>query len=280
MSSSRGRKPDRQRIHLTEHAPENPAAELAEVEIYKTQSVTEDDFCVGLTARFGTILLACENWSYNVASSIREAYVQLETNNCLISREGRYGDDTRPSSYDIDREAKSSTTEKSNLSADAKGSAGVGSNGVRLPSLAASFSAGKSRSTQSIKSESHKIKESVNSITAASGGRWRFSDVISETLSGKYEPHEHLCKISVPTDKIRGKVIARMYFYPKDLSLQFHHSDLRFSEKIFKERPSNLSVAKALLAKYMRGINPNETKNIDGRIIVGLSRLDYKISND
>lgn len=280
MSTDRDRKRDRQRIHLIERPSNNPAEELAEVEIYKTQSITEDDFCVGLTARFGHMPISCMDWAYSVSTSIREAYVQIDTNNCALARDGRYGDATRPSKFTRERKVKSETTEKLSADGDAKAKLGVGASGFGLPNLGVALSAKGSKSTQLVASEGFKIKEDSSSITAAAGRKWRFSDLISNALQGKYEPHEHLCKISVLPPAKRGHVVARMFFYPKDIVLDVHEVNKKLSERIFKDRPNNVAVAKALLGKHLRALNPTDEKNIDGRIVVGLSRLDYKIYND
>lgn len=280
MSSSRGRKPDRQRIHLTERPAENPAEELAEIEIYKTQSITEDDFCVGLTARFGSMAVSCENWVYSVNTTIKEAYVHIATDNCAVARDGRYGDDPRPLDYLANRNVKLTTVEKTKIDGGGKIEAGIGAKGLRLPSLGFNLSGQASKSSEAKSSESHKIQEVTRSITALPGDKWRLSDLISATLQGKYEPSEHLCKISVKSGARSGAVVARMFFYPKDISLEVHETEQGGVGRIFKERPGNLAVAKALLGKHLRGLNAANAKHADGRIILGNSQLDYKISDD
>lgn len=280
MSSSRGRKPDRQRIHLTERPAENPAEELAEIEIYKTQSITEDDFCIGLTARFGSMPISCENWAYSVNTTLKEAYVHIATDACAVARDGRYGDDPRPLEYLADKDIKRTIVEKTNFEGGGNVKAGFGVAGIRLPSMGFSLSAQASKSSEAKSSESHKIQEITRSIAALPGDKWRLSDLISATLQGKYEPSDHLCKVSVAAGAKSGNVIARMFFYPKDISFEVHETEQVGVGRIFKERPGNVSVAKALLGKYLRGLNPANAKHKDGRIILGNSQVDFKISDD
>lgn len=265
------------RIVLTEDTPDNPIDTLAEIEIYKTQSVKDFDFCIGAVTRFNAISVACDNWAYSVIIRLKQATMQISTENSRIARDGRAGDQNRPSKLEITH--SSSEKLKSSAGAGGKigGQAGIGAGGVDIPSLKASFSIGGDVKKSIDTAESFKADSVIHSITALPGGRWLIADVISENLCGKYEPEEHLCKISVDLLKLSGSATSFLYFYPRDLSIEPVQTEGTVLKKLAKERPGNVSVAKALIAKHLRNLNPLEQSNLDGRIIIGTSKINYKL---
>ena len=71
-----------------------------------------------------------------------------------------------------------------------------------------------------------------------------------------------------------------LQFYPRDLKLD-HEESTGFSIPLLKTKPTNVAVARALIAKHLRSLNPTkQTQPSDGRINLAASVLHYEVRRD
>lgn len=166
---------------------------------------------------------------------------------------------------------------QSNLGGKVGAKFAVGPGGFKVPEFALAANASAENISANKDIEAYKIRSTLNSITSHPGGRWLISDLISENLSGKYQPEEHLCKIQISEDKTSGSATGELYFYPRDLSIEAIQTESRSLRVFSKEKPEKVAVAKALIAKYLKELNPNHQSVLDGRIVIGSSKINFKL---
>ena len=71
-----------------------------------------------------------------------------------------------------------------------------------------------------------------------------------------------------------------LQFYPKDLKLD-HEESTGFSIPLLKTKPTNVAVARALIAKHLRSLNPTKPEqSSDGRINLAASVVHYEAGRD
>jgi hypothetical protein len=194
-----------------------------------------------------------------------------------VSRNGRAGSN-RPLARisDIETKASRSAERKSSNSVGAEFEASSSSTSLLSASAKGAREAGLVSSAEIVSTT--RSQETVESFTVLTKDRWELRDVFAPALHGQYAPEDHFCKIDIgqPT----GSVRALLQFYPKDLILDPEESS-GFAASIFKNKPTNISVAKALVAKHLRSINPEALSGRnDGRINLAASIVHYEVRRD
>lgn len=245
---------------------ENPF-DLVEAEIYKTQSVTNIDFALGFDATFNEYRVYDPTRGQTIIIRLKLARVEVVTNACKISRQGRAGNIPRPTKAISKISRTETTSNESKIGGDASVEAGV-SNWIPKLGLRLKGKGGATRSIVSTEKATEKEDGVRSSFLYVGNGKWVISDVFSAILAGRYTPEDHLCSIDATNED--GSIECRVYFYQEDMDIvSVSDTPIEFS----KTSPKS-ALIKAMIAKGLSNLNESENLK-DGRVVISVSGIEY-----
>jgi hypothetical protein len=140
-----------------------------------------------------------------------------------------------------------------------------------------SVGAGAAQDTKHSATETQVTDHLEEPVISISGNRWRFSAVAHAYMQSRYSGDEALCKLRIKGATVR--VEGRLCFQPKDIYLVEVESSPALLER-FKRSPNQAAIAKILLSKHLKEINPISDKAGPSLIVGSVSTLRGEIKND
>lgn len=260
-----------------EQTPQAGCADLLEVVLFAPQGASEQDFLLGADVRFGTMVVSAEDWSKSVEIGLARATLGLDLKGCEIDPSaGRYGD-RKPSTAKMHVQRTQAASTSTHVGA--KGSLGLRVKGpaVALGETDLALSAGAARDSRISSTETQVADTREEPVVAMSGNKWRFSAVVDDYMQSRYSGDEALCKLRVTSPSI--KVEGRLTFLPKDIVMIDVEAPAAFLDR-FKKSPNQTAIAKVLLAKHLREINPMTDKSVSPSIVGWSSTLAGEVKTD
>jgi hypothetical protein len=244
--------------------------DLLEAVLFAPQGSSEHDFLLGADVRFGSMLVASEDWSKSVEIGLAKATLSIDLAGCEIDPSvHRYGDKKQVSAKTHVQRTQVATA---NAQIDTKASLGASarSSGVGAAIGEARIAAGHSKGKKLSSTETQVVDSHEEPVVALSGNRWRFSAVSDSFMQSRYAGHEALCKIQVTGATVR--VDGRLSFQPKDIVIVDIECISTSLLDSFKKSPNKTAIAKVLLSKHLKEINPI-SERASGAIIGWVSSL-------
>jgi hypothetical protein len=244
--------------------------ELLEVVLFAPQGANEHDFLLGADVRFGTMTVASDDWTKSVEIGLSRAVLALEMLGCEIDPSGHRFGDKPPASVKTHKE----NTETASTATQSKGALSLvlsaSSSAAKLAAKGdTSASAGFAKSKKVSSTAKQVVEAHEDPVVALSGNRWRFSSIGEEFMQSRYAGGEALCKLKITSSTV--KVEGKLSFYPKDLTIIDVECTSPSLLDSWKKSPTKAAIAKVLLAKHLRTLNPVE--NLGAPIAGGVSIL-------
>jgi hypothetical protein len=260
-----------------DHTAQQGCADLLEVVLFVPQGANEQDFELGADVRFGTMLVSSEDWSKSVEIGLARATLSLDLSGCEIDPAAHRLGDQKPIRAKTHVQRTHTTNKTGKIGA--KGAVGVTARGDAISAGKASLSvdAGAAHDTKVSSTETQVTDRHEEPVTSISGNRWRFSAVAQAYMQSRYSGDESLCKVRVKGTSV--KVEGRLNFQPKDIYLVDVDSSSSLLER-FKRSPNQAAIAKILLSKHLKEINPISDKAGPSLIVGSISTLRGEIKND
>jgi hypothetical protein len=245
-------------------------ADLLEVVLFAPQGANEHDFLLGADVRFGTMTIASDDWTKSVEIGLSRAMLGLDTVGCEIDPSAHRFGDKPPRSVKTHRE----NTETASTAKQSKGSVSLGISGSSSTGkVAAKGGVGANAGFAKNKNFSSTAKQVVEAledpVVALSRNRWRFSSVGEDFLQSRYAGGEPLCKIKITSASV--KIEGKLSFYPKDLTIIDTECTSTSLLDSWRKSPTKAAIAKVLVAKHLKGLNPDD--NLGRPIAGGVSVL-------
>jgi hypothetical protein len=251
--------------------------DLLEVVLFAPQGANEQDFLLGADVRFGTMVVASEDWSKSVEIGLARATLGLELRGCEIDPSAPRFGDRKPAvaKTHVQRTqvAGSASHAGGKVSLGAKLKGGTVSLGENEASVG--VAASMDRKVSSTETQVADTREEP--VVAMSNNRWRFSAVAEAYMQSRYSGDETLCKVHVTEPNI--KVEGRLAFQPKDIVMIEVDAHPTFLDR-FKKSPNQAAIATILLAKHLKEINLLEDKSGSASIVGWCSTLRGDVKND
>jgi hypothetical protein len=251
--------------------------DLLEVALFAPQGTNERDFLIGADVRFGTMVVAADDWSKSVEIGLAKATLNLDLTGCAIDPAVQRFGDQKPTSLKTHLERKQVENKTAHLSA--KGSIGATAKNASISGaeVGLSLGAGVTQDANLSSTETQVANVREEPVVAMSGNRWRFSAVAQAFMQSRYSGDEALCKVRVngPTVKVEG----RLTFQPKDIVIVDVETSPVFLDK-FKKSPNKAAIAKVLLSRHLKEINPLADKGGTASIVGWISNLRGDVKHD
>lgn len=235
---------------VLEQAAQPGCSDLLEVVLFTPQGANEQDFMVGADVRFGRMILASDDWAKSVEIGLCTATLGLELTGCAIDPAAHRFGDKQPVSAKTHVQRTQVETKNSKIGATASlavSGRGTGDGEVKL-------GGGLAKEAKLSSTETQVMDTREEPVVAISGNRWRFSCVAEGFMQSRYSGHEALCKIQVKAPSIR--VDGRLSFQPKDIVIVDIECPSASLLDRFKKSPNRAAMAKVLLSKHLKEINP------------------------
>jgi hypothetical protein len=231
----------------------NGCPSLLEVDLFAPQGATNKDFVIGAEVRFGSMTFCSSDFGRSIELGLSSAILKLNLTGCNIAPgTSRFGDQLPISAV---TSLKTEKTRKNAISGKIGSSIGLAASTARQ-SVSAKLDA-KAESSASVNTSSTQtgaIKLRDDPVVSLSGNRWRFTAVHCDYMQSRYLGDETLCTILLEEET--AQVEGQLTFYPKDLFLIDIEDEGRQLLNLFGRSPNKSAIARALLAKYLRQLNP------------------------
>jgi hypothetical protein len=269
--------PKKPKAITLEHAAQPGCADLLEVVLFSPQGANEQDFLVGADVRFGTMLVSSDDWSKSVEIGLARATLNLDLSGCEIDPAAPRLGDQRPVSVKTHLQRTHTTNKSAQIGVKGSGRAKVSDASLSTGEASLSLAGGAAQDTKHSSTETQVTDRREEPVISMSGNRWRFSAVAQAYMQSRYSGDETLCKMRVKGAAVR--VEGRLSFQPKDIYLVDVESPSPLLE-LFKRSPNQAAIAKILLAKHLKEINPISDKAGPSLIVGSVSVLHGEIKND
>jgi hypothetical protein len=223
--------------------------DLLEVVLFAPQGANESDFMLGADVRFGTMTVASEDWAKMVEIGLSTAILSLDLSGCEVDPAGHRFGDKPPVSAKTHLQRTQVATKSTDLGGKASTEASTKSVQGEIK-----LSAGLTKGSKVSSTETQVVDTRQEPVVAISNNRWKFSSVAEGFMQSRYSGHEALCKIEVKAPNVR--VDGRLTFQPKDIVIVDVECASTALLERFRKSPNKAAIAKVLLAKHLREINP------------------------
>jgi hypothetical protein len=197
-----------------------------------SQTKTDKSFAVNAEVRFGAMHINGEKISFDVC--LRQAYLQLNLNDCTIVRGSRFADS------DAEKLKRAQQTAKIKSTSKLAGELTIS----KEP--AASLTAGATGEAESEKTTS----QSLLTVQALAGTVWRITEHdATGSLQGKFLGDENLCNLN--HEDIPFSVNATLYCFPSDMKID-NVFDKTKGELLSKIMPLKKKCIEIFIAKAIR----------------------------
>ncbi|KZD22932.1 hypothetical protein [Tardiphaga robiniae] len=259
-----------------EQIAQHGCADLLEVVLFAPQGANEHDFVLGADVRFGTMLLSSDDWSKSVEVGLARATLSLDFSGCEIDPAAHRLGDQKPSS--VKTHVQLTQVKNKEAHVGAKTSFGATNRGGMVkPTGALSLGAGAALDNKVTTKETQVSDISELPVVSMSGNRWRFSAVAQAYMHSRYSGDEALCRIKIKTSPV--SVEGRLSFQPKDICIVDVETPPAFLDRL-RSSPNKTAIAKLLLLKHLREINPL-TEKADAGVVIGcVSTLRGEIKSE
>jgi len=253
-----------------EQSAQHGCGDLLEVVLFAPQGSNERDFLLGADVRFGTMVVASEDWTKSVEIGLSKATLGLDLIGCEIDASVHRFGDKKPAST----KTQVQRTQIASASSQVGGHASLGASaksaamGAATADVRAESGLAKSRKTSSTATQM--IETHEDPVIALSGNRWRFSSVSDTFMESRYSGSEALCKLKVTAPSI--KVEGKLSFQPKNIVIVDVECTSTSLLDSLRKSPNKLAIAKVLLSKHLKEINPLLEKT-SGSIVGWISNL-------
>jgi hypothetical protein len=229
--------------------------DLLEVVLFAPQGANEHDFLLGADVRFGTMTIASDDWGKSIEIGLSCAVLGLDLVGCEIDPSAHRFGDKPPTSVKTHRE--NTETASATTQSGGRGSLGI-SGATSAKKIAAKGDVKATASFARNKKVSSTAKQVVEAhedpVVALSGNRWRFSSIGDDFMQSRYSGGDALCKLKITSTSVN--VEGKLSFYPKDLTIIDVTCASPSLLDSWKKSPNKAAIAKVLVAKYLRGLNP------------------------
>jgi hypothetical protein len=230
-------------------------ADLLEVILFAPQGANEHDFHLGADVRFGTMMVTSDDWSKSVEIGLSGAILGLDLSGCEIDPSAHRFGDRPPVSIKIHKENTETTS--TSMRSGAGLSLGISANSAAERAAVkgdVSANAGVAKNKQVSSTAKQVVEAHEDPIVALSGNRWRFTSIGGHYMRSRYSGEEALCKINVTSSSV--KVEGKLSFYPKDITIIDVECSSPSLFESWKKSPNKAAIAKVIVAKHLRELNP------------------------
>jgi hypothetical protein len=252
----------------------NGCPSLLEVDLFAPQGANESDFVIGADVRFGSMTLTANEWARSVEFGLSSAVLRLTLQGCKMAPgSARFGDQ-RPTT--LVTAVKTEKTKRTRTSAAIRGGL-KGSISSHKGNAAAEAQAKveKGGSLEITDSAHKKMELRDDPVVALSDNRWKFTAVHCDYMQSRYLGDETLCKLQITSKQAR--VEGHLLFLPKDLFLIDGDDGGWPFLDVLRRSPNKTAIAKILLAKHLRQMNP--LPDGGGPIIGSVSTLTAELGD-
>lgn len=238
-----------------EQKPLAGCADLLEVVLFAPQGANERDFLMGADVRFGTMTVSSDDWTKSVEIGLSRAVLGLDLVGCEIDPSAHRFGDKPPVSLKTHREsvemANATTQATGLLSLGASANSALGKvSGKGDASASAGFATNKKVSSTA----KQVVEAHEDPVVALSGNRWRFSSIGEDFMQSRYAGGEALCKMKITSTSVN--IEGKLSFYPKDITIIDVECSSPSLLDSWRKSPNKAAIAKVLLAKHLRALNP------------------------
>jgi hypothetical protein len=245
-------------------------SDLLEVVLFAPQGANEHDFLLGADIRFGTMTIASDDWTKSVEIGLSRAILGLDMVGCEIDPSAHRFGDKPPTSVKTHREnTETASTAKQSEGSVSLGISGSSSTGKVAAKGGVGANAGFAKNKKVSTTAKQVVEAHEDPVVALSGNRWRFSSVGEDFMQSRYAGGEALCTIKITSASV--KIEGKLCFYPKDLTIIDVECTSPSLLDSWRKSPTKTAIAKVLIAKHLRGLNPFD--NLGVPIAGGVSVL-------